>query len=211
MSTQLALRLSAFNLHVARFAHPSWYAEELRGHLSARSEPQVSRWLLQELGLQDEMDWEMQEPQKRVWLLDAPSLKRLARELALAMHRDWLVRVIDGTRLRALQAEVGEQALRFVVEEVPENSFHYQSPMVSLEAHSPGEVGANLTEQGMRTLLALLQPAWRAVRGRAQLYFERATELGDVPPLEPVHRQRALELICRRLIPRRFPEWASYF
>jgi hypothetical protein len=219
-----ALRLVEFNLHPARFAHRSWYGDrsgwqglseaifDAGGHVDDRAEPLVSNWLLHEHGLQDAMDWEMDEPQKRLWLLDGASLERLALELALAMHREWLVRVIEGARLRALGAKVGGQALRFVVEEVPEGAFHYQSPVVSFDLDpQQGELGEELKEQGVRTLLALLDPTWRAVRGRAQLYFDRARELGEPPPLESEHCRRALELICGRLIPRRFPEWAWCF
>jgi hypothetical protein len=184
---------------------------DARGHIAVRCERHVSGWLLRELGLQAQMDWEMAEPQKRLWLLDGPSLERLALELALAMHREWLVRVIDATRWRALQAKVGADALRFVVKEVPVGCFHYQSPLVSFGTDAVGDIGTELKEHGVRSLIALLQPTWLAVRGRAQLYFDRAQQLGDVAPFEPTHSQRALELICGRLIPRRFPQWAWCF
>jgi hypothetical protein len=218
IESKRALRLVEFNLHPARFAHRSWYGEtagsvlfDAGGRVEQRSEPLVSDWLLHEIGLHDQMDWQMEEPQKRLWLLDGASLGRLALELALAMHREWLVRIIDGARLRALGARLGGQALRFVVEEVPEGAFHYQEPLVSFELTAEDELGVELVEQGGRTLLALLDPAWRAVRGRAQLHFARNRELAEPPPLEPGHSRRALELICGRLIPRRFPEWAWCF
>ena len=218
--SQRALRLVEFNLHPARFAHRSWYEDRPGGHalrealfdadgrVERRAEPLVSGWLLRELGLQDQMDWEMDEPQKRLWMLDGRSLERLALELALAMHREWLVRLIEGTRLRALAAQIGGQALRFVVEEVPEGAFHFQAPVVSLDPQPQDDLGAELKQHGARTLVALLDPAWRAVRGRAQLFFDRTQELGEQAPLESEHSRRALELICGKLIPRRFPEWA---
>src|SRR5271167_3448609 len=101
-----ALRLAEFNLHLARFAHRRWFSALLDeqtvrdgvfaadGGVAARSEPALSRWLLQELGLRDAMDWEMSELPKRIWLLDGTALGRLAVEFALCMHREWLVRVI---------------------------------------------------------------------------------------------------------------------
>jgi hypothetical protein len=217
------LRVLEFNLHVARYAHRSWYGNgglgeavsralfDSHGRFSDLEEPYVSRWLLHELGLWDETDWDMDEPQKRIWLLDGPSLARLARELALAMHREWLVQVIDSVGLRALQGKVGAQSLHFVVTEVPEGAFHYQLPTLSFDADSSIDVSSKLTEHGVRTLMALLHPAWRAVRGRAPLYFERAWALEAVPAFEPAQVQRALELICGHLIPQRFPEWAWCF
>ncbi len=223
VNARRALRLVEFNLQPACFAHRSWYEESLsgltsthaivdaQGCIAARAEPQLSRWLLEELDLQAEMDWEMEQPRKRLWLLDGTSLRRLARELALAMHREWLVQVIDAACLRDLQAKVGREALRFVVEEVPRGAFHYQSPAVSCAADSSPDLAMELENQGARTLFGLLEPAWRGVRGRAQLYFDRASELGSTPPLEPAYCERALELICGCLIPRRFPEWAWCF
>jgi YOP proteins translocation protein K (YscK) len=217
-----ALRLVEFNLHVARYAHRSWYegllgGEKLaralldgEGTLLARVEPQISGWLLRDSGLAAQMDWQMEEPQKRVWLLDRPELERLAIELALAMHREWLVQIIDSVRLRALSGVVGE-ALRFVIEEVPAGCFHYQAAAISFDGDLRPDLGTELKIHGARTLFALLDPAWRAVRGRAQFFFERSRVIGEVPPLEPTLRQRALDLIIERLIPRRFPEWAWCF
>jgi hypothetical protein len=215
--------LVEFNLHLARFAHRSWFGALLdeqavsdaifaaSGGVVARSEPALSRWLLQELGLQDAMDWEMGELPKRIWLLDGKALGQLAVEFALCMHREWLVRVIDARHLRALYEQVGKDAVRFVMQDVPEGAFHYQSPVVSFGPDSPTNVAAELQDHGARTLVALLQPAWHAVRVRAALNFDRAKELSDTPSLEPAHARRALELLCEHLIPRRFPQWAWCF
>jgi hypothetical protein len=220
---QNAVRLVEFNLHPARYAHGSWYAALLderepisavfdaEGRVLARAEPQVSAWLLREAGLAEDMDWEMEEPQKRLWLLDSRSLARLMLELALAMHREWLVRIIDSTRLRALSEVVGAEALRFVVEEVPAGAFHYQAPHVDFDGDLPSGLGMELRNQGGRTLFALLEPAWSAVRGRARFVLDRALALEEVLPLDPTLGQRALKLILERLIPRRFPEWAWCF
>jgi hypothetical protein len=223
VAAQRALRLVELNLHLARYAHRSWYEEALsdptlapvmldeRTQLRTELEPYVSDWLLHERGLSLDMDWDMQEPQKRVWLLDRPSLERLALELALAMHREWVVQIIDSARLRALAAAVGADALRFVIEEVPAGYFHYQEPLVSFDGQPTSDVAAELREYGVRTLMALLEPTWRAVRGRAQLFFNRDLGLDEVTSLAPALSRRALDLISQRLIPRRFPEWAWCF
>jgi YOP protein translocation protein YscK len=215
--------LVEFNLHPARFAHRSWFGEEpgvqssagTAGGISARHDARAERglsgWLLRELDLHEEMDWEMSGPQKRLWLFDGPSLERLSLELALAMHREWLLQVIDAAQLRMIGSKVGEHALRFAIEDVPSGSFRYHSPTVSFAVDAEDDLRSTLQEAGARTLMALLRPAWRAVRGRAQLYFDRCKELADVPPLEAAHREQALEFIGTRLVPRRFPEWAWCF
>jgi hypothetical protein len=218
-----AVRLVEFNLHPARYVHRSWYQDLLDdrepisavfdadGRVLARAEPQVSAWLLREAGLSEDADWEMREPQKRVWLLDSRGLARLMLELALAMHREWLVQIIDSARLRVLSEVVGAEAIRFVVEEVPAGAFHYQAPQVDFDGDLLSGLGTQLRIQGARTLFALLEPAWSAVRGRAQFFLERTLALEETLQLDPVLRQRALKLILERLIPRRFPEWAWCF
>ena len=223
VASQRALRLVELNLHLARYAHRSWYEEALsdpriapvmldeRAQMRTELEPYVSDWLLHEHGLSLDMDWDLQEPQKRVWLLDRPGLERLALELALAMHREWVVQIIDSARLRALAAAVGADALRFVIEDVPAGYFHYQEPLVSFDSQPTADVAAELREYGVRTLMALLEPTWRAVRGRARLFFNRDLALGEVACLAPALSRRALDLISQRLIPRRFPEWAWRF
>lgn len=217
------MRLVEFNLHPARFAHRSWFGAlsneptmseavfAAGGRAAGRCEPGLSCWLLEELGLQGEMDWQMSELPKRIWLLDGPALERLALEVALCMHREWLVRLIDARQLRALYEKVDREAVRFAIQEIPEGAFQYKSPIVSFEHDVSIDLAAELQDHGARTLLALLLPTWRAVRTRAQLYFDRAKALGGVSPLEPAHSRRALELICDRLIPRRFPQWAWCF
>jgi hypothetical protein len=217
------VRLVEFNLHPARFAHRSWFEAlssepavseaifEADGRVADRCESGLSCWLLEQLGLQGQMDWQMSELPKRIWLLDGPALGRLALELALCMHREWLVRMIDARHLRALYEKVDREAVRFVIQEVPEGAFHYESAVVSFERDAPLDLARELKDHGARTLLALLLPTWRAVRARAQLHFDRAKALGDAPPLEPAHSRRALELLCDRLIPRRFPQWAWCF
>jgi YOP proteins translocation protein K (YscK) len=218
-----AVRMVEFNLHPARFAHRSWLAAlsgersddeaifGADGRTADRSEPGLSGWLLEELGLQGEMDWEMSELPKRIWLLDGPALERLSLELALCMHREWLVRMIDARHLRALYEKVDQEAVRFAIQEIPEGAFHYESAVVSFERAAPIDLAAQLKDHGARTLLALLRPTWRAVRARAELYFDRAKTLGNAPPLEPAHSGRALDLLCDRLIPGRFPQWAWCF
>lgn len=213
----LAARLVEFNMHVARFAHYSWYPGALRGvvvdaHgcIDARAEPALSRWLLKELDLQQDMDWQMDEPQKRLWLLDGPGIGRLSYELSLAMHRDWLAREIDGSRLRVLQQKIDPEARRFAVEEAPEGLFRHRSPRVDFERDAPAEIEAALRADGARTLLSMLQPQWYAVQGRAQLYFERLASYG-VASLSAGRCDKALELICAHLIPRRLPQWAWLF
>ena len=69
VAARRAVRLVEFNLHPAGFAHRSWFGAlsgersmceaifAAEGRAAERSEPGLSCWLLEELGLQGEMDW----------------------------------------------------------------------------------------------------------------------------------------------------------
>jgi YOP proteins translocation protein K (YscK) len=216
--SQWVMRLVEFNLHVARFAHPSWFPSALssrvfdsQGKLDKRAEPRLSEWLLRKFGLDHEMDWQMSEWSKRLWLLDRPSLDRLTYELAVALHREVLARVVDRARVQLLQEKLDPEVWRFVVEEVPEGHFRPSSPTVDFERAEAEQLRAALTKDGACTLLALLQPTWRAVCGRARLRFNISLAHSEIPPLEPARREHALELICTQLIAKRFPQWAWLF
>lgn len=218
-----ATRVIEFNAHVARFAHRSWFATadstgsleralfDAQGRVRPRAEPHASTWLLRELELQNDADWEMAEPQKRIWLIAQPALGQLLRLVSLALHREWLARIIDGTRVRALRMAIGERVLRAAVEEVPREAFHHREATVRVDEEPVPDLLAKLEEDGARTLIALLAPEWRAVRGRAQLHFGRELALASVDPLDSADAVRALDLVCRRIIPRRLPEWAWLF
>ncbi len=211
-------RLVEFNLHVARIADRSWYPKLLKGipdstaptAFDERRERHLSKCLLQMLGLEHIMDWTMREPQKRLFLLDRPSLTKLAYELSVAMHREWLARVIDGSRLRGLRARIETQAWRFAVEGVPDGMFRHRSPTVDFESGAPEELTATLQRDGARVLLALMQPAWLAASQRARLRFDREAGVG-VAAFGAERQEKALELICDHLIPKRLPRWAWLF
>lgn len=216
MSDRWAASLIEFNLLVARFAHQSWFPHEpahtdaWRGLAGGLAEDRLSDWLLEELDLRGQMDWEMEAPQKRLWLLGSRDLARLSYDLSLAMHRDWIARVIDGPRLRALHARVDHQAWRFVVEGTPAEGIRHRAPVVDFERTSEAAISELLQRDGAATLMSLLDPAWRAVCQRARLYFDRLAVF-DAMPLPTPRREQVLDLICAHLIPQRLPQWAWLF
>lgn len=217
-----ALRIVEFNLHIARLTHRGWFEQLLQrkgledalmdqeGRISARAEPKVSQWLLRQFGLQETFDWDMSEPLKRLWLLDTAALERLCQLLSLAMHRQWLLQIIDGSRLRVLRDVAGPESFRYISDELPSQSFHHEAPTVALDLE-PNALSNCLLNDGARTLLHLLDTSWHAVRERAALRFKPGTMHGEVPPLAAGRRDAALELLCGCLIPRRFREWAWLF
>jgi hypothetical protein len=155
------------------------------------------------------MDWQMKEPQKRIWLLDSPSLTRLTRELSIVMHRHFLLRTIDGPRLRDIRGRIDPVLWRLLVEEMPEAAPDHERARVQFLNREPAELEAELIADGSRVLLALLAPEWRAVWGRARLRFpaNQSVEAEN----DPHAADRVLDLVCGWLVPRRLPQWAWLF
>lgn len=208
-------RLIDFNLHPANSAHASWYplplAAQLRaadGRIGPRIEADISRWMLGELGLDKHFDWQMRETQKRWWLMDRPSLERLTRELSIVMHREVLARVIDRSQLQRMQQQTGEDIWHFAVEQVPDGSLCHRAPTVNFSDGHSERLENAWKEDGARTLLRLLHPTWWAVRGRAELRFDRTLQVRHDAPMDAESCDRAVELISNHLIPRRLPQWA---
>jgi hypothetical protein len=213
-----AMRLVEFNLHVARYAHRSWYPQGIgmplvdeRGRPEPRAELQLSDWLLRESSLHRDMDWRMEEPAKRLWLLDGPALERLLLEAAVALHRESLMRVIDGERVRTLERWLDASLWRFVMEELPPGLSNDHPPAVDFERGEPESLEESLRADGARTLLSLLRSEWRAVRGRAQMRFDIGLARERSPAVPAAQAKRVLELIVTQLIPGRFAEWAWLF
>ena len=212
------MHLVDFNLHPARSAHRSWLpgvlssvAFDARGRLDARVDTPVSQWLLGEADASDGMDWQMEQPEKRIWLLDPPSLEKLAFELAAVAHRDSIARIIDRERVQVVQRALGSSLWSFVLEDVPERLRGFASRGVDFDRAPAATLETALRAEGVRSLFGLLAPEWRAVRARATLRFE-ASLTRDVPPLlDGVRRDSLVKLIRDHLIARRLPQWAWLF
>ena len=228
VSGQWAGRLTEFNVHVARIAHRSWIPESVRpfvfnvqGALHPRAEKWISEWLLETHDLRREMDWQMKEPQKRIWLLDSPSLARLTRELSIVMHRNELMQTIDGVCLREIRSRVDPVLWRLMVEELPADAPCHAHAHVSFLNRVPQELEADLIEDGSRTLMALLRPEWRAVCGRARLRFAATRDDGqsagiqgsdqDMTSTTWIAESGVMSFVCDWLVPRRLPQWAWLF
>jgi hypothetical protein len=218
MNGQWSSRLEEFNVHVARIAHRSWIPEavqaivfDAQGALHARAEKWISEWLLETHGLQCETDWQMCEPEKRIWLLDSPSLARLTRELSIVMHREALLQTIDGARLREIRGRIDPVLWRLMLEELPSAAPVHSQPQVSFLNRAPQDLDADLLADGARLLKSLLRPHWRAVCGRATLRFPASYARihgneGGSSTDDPI-----LTFVCGWLVPRRLPQWAWLF
>jgi hypothetical protein len=115
----------AFNLYPAWYAHPSWLAtlgdattlaEE---YCELRSSPQwiraVSSALLRGGQLHQHFDCDFFDPAKRLALIDAGTLTRIAGLVSATLLRERLRRIVTHAEVRAVQQCMGEETHAFAV------------------------------------------------------------------------------------------------
>lgn len=109
-----------FNLFPARYAHPSWYGalgdlatlqEEYRQFSSSPAWIRaMSSALLRANQLHQHFDGDFFDPAKRLALMDAAALTRIAGLVSATLLRDRLKRTVQSSQVRALQASIGVEA-----------------------------------------------------------------------------------------------------
>ena len=115
----------AFNLYPAWYAHPSWLATlgeattMAEEYCELRNSPQwiraVSSALLRGGQLHQHFDCDFFDPAKRLALIDAGTLTRLAGLVSATLLRERLRRIVAQSEVRAVQKCMGEEAHAFAV------------------------------------------------------------------------------------------------
>jgi hypothetical protein len=111
----------AFNLYPSQYAHASWL--ELLGVSDAdnelRSSPlwtrSVSSALLRAANLDKHFDSDFFDPAKRLALIDASTLTRVAGLVCATLLRDRIKRAVRQEEVRTLRATIGPEAHAFAV------------------------------------------------------------------------------------------------
>ncbi|MEZ5581702.1 MAG: SctK family type III secretion system sorting platform protein [Candidatus Competibacteraceae bacterium] len=118
-------RALAFNFHPAAYLHDSWFDTLPHGDLVRRlrtvprAAPQVSRYLMQILGLEQDYWYDFADRRARLALLNGRPLERLCLYLGLALRSTELRSELRGDRLRPVKQAVGEDGFAFAVKRLP--------------------------------------------------------------------------------------------
>jgi type III secretion protein K len=208
-----------FNVHPQASLHPSWLPPDWPAQARARlgrlaPEAQaVLRDVLLRLGVlpATSPDYAFDSPVKRLLLLDAPALRRVAVYASLCVHGP-LMR----PRRNALAAALRRQARRldadavdFVLERAPQAS-ELQMSAHPLKNHPDG-CGRVVVDRGYRLLAALLADEGEGAAARlARMLPRRAASL-PVPELAPRQKQQLRELVLACIVPERLPRWDWLF
>ena len=207
-----------FNLHPEASLHPSWLPPDWPVHARlrlARVGPQaqaVLRDVLARLGVVDaQADYAFDSPVKRLLLLDAGALRRLAFYASLCAHAPLMRprRNALAAALRRQARRMDEDAVEFVLERAP------QLTEVQMSAHPlkdrPAGCGRLVADRGYRLLMALVADEGEAAARRLARMLPRRAAALPVPELGPRQKQQLRELMLACIVPERLARWDWLF
>jgi type III secretion protein K len=238
------LRLAVrHNLHPEDELHPSWLpADWPARHRSAARFGPAGRAVLGELlrarGIVDDaMDFQFDSQLKRLGLMDAASLRRLALYCGFAVHKPlFSLRGGLGAQVRRQARRVADDAVDFVLDRVP------QLTQIRVETQGlqqrPLSAGRVMAQRGYRLLMGAVasqanagppqvcltpsggglgtaQPWGHLDRPmalqRLQRKLPRRVSQLRVPPLQPRQLDQLRELMLLCIVPERLPQWDWLF
>ena len=211
------LRLAVrHNLHPEDELHPSWLpADWPARHRSAARFGPAGRAVLGELlrarGIVDDaMDFQFDSQLKRLGLMDAASLRRLALYCGFAVHKPlFSLRGGLGAQVRRQARRVADDAVDFVLDRVP------QLTQIRVETQGlqqrPLSAGRVMAQRGYRLLVGAVASEGPMALQRLQRKLPRRVSQLRVPPLQPRQLDQLRELMLLCIVPERLPQWDWLF
>jgi type III secretion protein K len=212
--------VTRFNLHPEAGLHPSWLpaAWPARHRVPSRFGP-AGQAVLAELlqrrhtehaGAAAGLDFQFDSRLKRLVLIDAASLRRLAVYMGFCVHLPlFKQRGGAGAQLRRQARRYDEDAVDFVLDRVPPLSALQMDHQPLLQR--PVSAGRVAVQRGYRLLLGAAAPEGEAVLRRLQHKLPRRVSALGVPVLEPRQLQQLHELMLLCIVPERLPQWDWLF
>jgi hypothetical protein len=170
-----------WNVYPHRWALPVWLEDiEVPATVlsvlerSASGRRRLSRHFVRALGL-DATWWDFQEPRRRLVLLSADALARLARFSGAACLGPQLARVVTKDERRAVVARIGEDAYAFGMRR------SRMQKTVTPQAAFAGDLGTTIEVTGWHKIWESLRGEDAAVQSRLRLKMPQ--EIADVLPV----------------------------
>ena len=155
-------------------------------------------------------DYQFDSRLKRLMLMDAAALRRLAVYAGLAAHRGLLEQGSPaGSQLRRQARRYDRDAMHFTLQRMPALS---QLRMeVRAMQERPLATGRLLVSRGYRLLLGALATEGEEGVRRVRHKFPRRLAALSVPALQPRQTQQLSELMLSCIVPERLPQWDWLF
>jgi len=206
-----------FNLHPEADLHPSWLPANwpARHRSLARMGP-AGRAVLADMLRRGQApahaaaDYNFDSRLKRLALLDAASLRRLAAYLGFCVHLPlFRVRGGAGLQIRRQARRFDRDAVDFVLDRVPQlTELRMDSAMVQQRPLSTGRV---VLDRGYRLLLGAAASEGETVLHRLKHKLPRRISALGVPQFEPRQALQLNELMLSCIVPERLPQWDWLF
>ncbi|CAN7448776.1 type III secretion system protein [Variovorax sp. LjRoot290] len=210
-----------FNLHPEADLHPSWLpANWPARHRSVARMGPAGRAVLAELLRRGQApgpaqphaaaDYNFDSRLKRLALLDAASLRRLAAYLGFCAHLPlFKVRGGAGLQIRRQARRIDRDAVDFVLDRVPQlTELRMDSTVVQQRPIATGRV---VLDRGYRLLLGAAAAEGAVVLQRLKHKLPRRISAFRVPSFEPRQALQLNELMLSCIVPERLPQWDWLF
>ena len=208
--------VTRFNLHPEHDLHPSWLpAHWPARHRLPRRLGEGGRAVLAELLRREapplcSADYNFDSRLKRLALLDAAALRRLAAYLGFCAHLPLLrLRGGVGAQLRRPALRLDADAVDFLLERVPQLT-GLRMNHAALEQR-PLAAGRIVLDRGHRLLLGAAAAEGEAVLRRLQHKLPRRVATQGLPQFEPHQARQLRELMLACIVPERLPQWDWLF
>jgi type III secretion protein K len=155
-------------------------------------------------------DYQFDSRLKRLMLMDAAALRRLAVYTGLGAHRALLEQGTPaGSQLRRQARRYDRDAMRFTLQRMP------ALPQLRMELRAmqerPLATGRLLVSRGYRLLLGALATEGEEGVRRVRHKFPRRLAALSVPALQPRQTEQLSELMLSCIVPERLPQWDWLF
>jgi type III secretion protein K len=206
-----------FNLHPEIDLHPSWLPSNWPArHRSPARLGQAGRAVLADLLRRGQApvaaaaDYNFDSRLKRLALLDAAALRRLAAYLGFCAHLPlFRLRGGAGFQIRRQACRFDADAVDFVLDRVPQlTELRMDSAVLQQRPIATGRV---VIDRGYRLLLGAAAPEGEAVLRRLQHKLPRRLSVLSVPQLAPRQARQLHELMLSCIVPERLPQWDWLF
>ena len=206
-----------FNLHPEIDLHPSWLpANWPARHRSPARLGEAGRAVLAnqlrrgQLPASAIADYNFDARLKRVALLDAAALRRLAVYLGFCVHLPlFRLRGGAGAQIRRQARRLDADAVDFVLDRVPQLTELQMDNAALLQR--PIATGRVVVDRGHRLLLAAAAAEGDVVLQRLRHKLPRRISNLGVPSLQPRQAQQLNELMLSCIVPERLPQWDWLF
>jgi hypothetical protein len=177
----------------------------------------ADRWLLQHFALDNAFDFDFSQPAKRVLLLDAPTLRDIARLLGLATVMHVVRALVTREQLGRLRSAVGDDVFCFAREHMLAWPMVAHCVLGATQRASLSQGGddlwSGLHRLGAHLLLAAGDTPQSAALRRAELKLPPAWRVSGqrTRPLSNALRQRVADFAIGCVLRKRHPSWHWLF